>query len=96
MKKLEKRHLARVASLPCACCGSAGPSLVHHLRHSQGLSQKASTYLTIPLCHDCHQGPAGVHGDKSLMSVYKTSELNMLAAVVEKLAKKIDWLLYGD
>lgn len=93
MKKIETRHLARVASLPCACCGQEGPSLVHHIREGQGLSQRASAYLTTPLCFSCHQGPTGVHGDKSMMRIYKTSELDMLAATIERMAEKIEGLL---
>ena len=95
MTKIEKRHLARVASLPCACCGAEGPSCVHHLRHSQGMAQRASHMLTVPLCHSCHQGDSGIHGSRVMMKVYKVSELDMLAATIEKMVEKIE-LSYVD
>lgn len=85
MKKSQQQHLSRVAALPCACCGAAPPSCVHHIREGVGLSQRSSDFLTVPLCPDCHQGPAGVHGDRSLMRVFKTSELQMLARAIEAL-----------
>jgi len=81
----EKKHMARVASLSCACCGKPGPSLVHHIREGQGMSQRASNWLTIPLCFDCHQGPQGLHGDKTLMRIYRLDELDMLADTIGKL-----------
>ena len=79
-----KKHLDRIARMPCACCGASGVH-VHHIREGQGLAQRASDFLTIPLCPDCHQGPQGVHGDRSLMRVYKLSELDMLANTIMKL-----------
>lgn len=79
-----KKHLDRIAQLPCACCGVTGVH-VHHLREGQGMSQRASDFLTIPLCPDCHQGPNGVHGDRSLMRIYKLSELDMLANTIMRL-----------
>jgi len=39
----------------------------------------------VPLCHDCHQGDAGVHGSRSLMKVFKLTELSMLAGTIEVL-----------
>lgn len=79
-----KQHLSRIAQLPCACCGVTGVH-VHHIREGQGMSQRASDFLTIPLCPDCHQGPQGVHGDRTLMRVYKLSELDMLANTIMRL-----------
>jgi hypothetical protein len=49
------------------------------------MAQRASDYLTIPLCYDCHQGPAGVHGDKSMMRLMKLGELDMLANTIQTL-----------
>lgn len=59
---------------------------MHHIREGQGMSQRASDFLTIPLCPDCHQGPQGVHGDRTLMRVYKLSELDMLANTIMRLS----------
>jgi len=85
MKKSQQQHLSRVATLPCACCGASPPSCVHHIREGQGMAQRASDFLAVPLCPACHQGDSGLHGDKALMRVYKTSELQMLADTIEAL-----------
>lgn len=75
----------RVAQLPCVCCGAHGVQ-VHHIREGQGMAQRASNFLVVPLCPDCHQGPSGVHGDKSLMRIQKLTELDMLAQTIEALS----------
>lgn len=85
MSAAGKRHMGRVAALPCACCGAHGVQ-VHHIRAGQGMSQRASDFLTVPLCPDCHTGPNGLHGNRSLMRIYKLDELDMLAATIERLA----------
>ena len=81
----ERKHIGRVKTLPCACCGRGFTSSAHHIREGQGMSQRASNWLVISLCYDSHQGPQGVHGDKSLMRIYKTDELDMLAKTIEML-----------
>ena len=83
--KAEREHMARVASLPCACCGQYGVQ-VHHIRDGQGMAQRASNWLTVPLCEGCHTGQYGVHGDKSRMRARKQSEIDWLADTIEKLA----------
>ena len=83
--RAEREHMARVASLPCACCGQYGVQ-VHHIRDGHGMSQRASNFLTTPLCPECHTGQYGVHGDKSRMRARKQSELDWLADTIEKLA----------
>lgn len=82
--KAEKAHLERVASLSCGIC-SARSVEVHHIREGQGLSQRASHFLTVPLCADCHRGDHGIHGDRSLLRIWKLSELDLLAKTIERL-----------
>ena len=84
MRNADKAHMGRVAELPCACCGTE-PVQVHHIREGQGMAQRASNYLTIPLCPDCHTGTYGVHGDKSRMRAQKASELDWLADTIARL-----------
>lgn len=84
--RAERDYMSRVASLSCACCGCCGPSQVHHIREGQGLAQRASNFLTVPLCPECHTGQYGVHGDKSRMRARKASELDWLADTIQKLA----------
>jgi len=50
------------------------------------MSQRASNWLTVPLCECCHTGQYGVHGDKSRMRARKMSELDWVADTIEKLA----------
>lgn len=85
MTAATRRHMSRVAELPCALCGTE-PVELHHIREGQGMAQRASDMLVIPLCPDCHRGSKGVHGDKSLLRVVKQSELDLLAQTLEKLA----------
>ena len=49
------------------------------------MAQRASNWLTIPLCPSCHQGPKGIHGDQTMMRIFKLSELEMLADTIRKL-----------
>lgn len=90
--RAESAHMGRVAKLPCVLCSMLGmPSTshvqVHHIREGQGMSQRASAFLTIPLCVDCHTGPCGIHGDRSLLRVAKVDELDLLAATIQELSK---------
>ena len=83
----ERRHMGRVAALPCAVCGASPPSIVHHIREGQGMSQRASNWLAVPLCHADHVGPRGIHGDKSEMRMRKLDELDLLADTIARLAR---------
>lgn len=55
MSAASKRHMARVAELPCVVRRTS-PSVVHHIRMANltGAGQKASDWLTIPLHPDEH------------------------------------------
>ena len=87
MSNAGKRWMSRVAALPCCICGSR-PVQVHHIREGQGASQRAQDTLTIPLCHDHHQGANGIHGlgRKGFYARYKRDELDYLADTIEALA----------
>lgn len=87
MSNASKRHMGKVAQLPCCVCGAHGVH-VHHIREGQGMSQRASDFLTVPLCPDCHTGPNGIHGNKSLMRIKKLEELDLLAITIERLAER--------
>lgn len=80
-----QRHMGRVASLPCAVCGHCAPSVVHHIREGQGMAQRASDWLTVPLCPEHHTGKTGIHGDRSAWRLRKLSELDALADTYRKL-----------
>ena len=59
-----KAHMAAVARLPCVCCG-AWPVSVHHVISGRYSQRKASDMETIPLCWNHHQGPDGIHTNKT-------------------------------
>lgn len=75
------RWMSRVAELPCQLCGAHGVQ-VHHVRAGQGMSQRANDFLTIACCPECHTGPLGIHGDKSLLRIQKLSEMDLLARTI--------------
>jgi hypothetical protein len=89
--KAEKAHMGRVAAMGCVLCRLLGmpqesKTDVHHIREGQGMSQRASNWLVIPLCHSgCHQGPCGIHGDRSLLRIAKVDELDLLAMTIQEL-----------
>lgn len=88
-------HLATIREMDCVLCEVLGrtqrwPTEAHHVRLGQGMSQKAHDALAIPLCsEDCHRGPCGVHGDKSLLLVAKVEEDDLLAMTVERLMGRL-------
>jgi len=82
----EKRHLERIAQLPCVLCGAHGVH-VHHLREGQGMGQRASNFLVIPLCPECHTGHLGLHGNRALLKVRKLEELDLLALTIAALVE---------
>lgn len=63
------------------------PAELHHVREGQGLSQRASDYLVIPLCPEHHRGASGLHGlgTRGFESRYKLGELDLLAMTIEGL-----------
>jgi hypothetical protein len=89
----ERAHMDRVARLGCVLCrrlglAQAGKTDVHHLREGQGMAQRSSNWLVAGLCHErCHQGPTGVHGDRSLLRQAKATELDLLAWTLADLAE---------
>lgn len=64
----ESAHMRRVKSVACVLCDAPPPSAAHH--QIQGLH-----FTTIALCLPCHQGPMGVHGDKTMLRLkYGTAD----------------------
>lgn len=88
MSNAGKRHMARVARLPCAICG-AEPVEVHHIREGQGAAQRAQDALTVPLCVYHHRGAEGIHGlgRKGFYMRHKRDELDLLAQTIENLER---------
>lgn len=82
--KAEKKHMSRVAELGCIVCSS--PAQVHHIREGQGMSQRASNWLVIPLCPEHHTGVLSVHKTAKQFANIYGSELDLLALTIERLA----------
>lgn len=85
-------HLERILAMPCVICAALrqpqqGPTFAHHIRHGQGMAQKADDYLAVPLCHEHHQGDTGIHGDRSAWRLARLDELQALALTVRRLAR---------
>lgn len=87
----ERRHMGRVAALDCILCDHLGlgatPAQVHHVREGQGMSQRASNYLTVALCQEHHLGGTGLHGlgTREFERRYKLTELDLLAMTISRL-----------
>lgn len=79
----EKRYMGKVAELGCLVCDS--PASVHHIREGQGMSERASNYLTIPLCKECHQGDFSIHNSKRQFTSIHGSELELLAETIGRI-----------
>lgn len=93
--KSEKAHLSAVANLGCIVCRNErlgqSPAEIHHIRSGQGMSQRASNYDVIPLCHSHHRtggyGIAFHAGKKAFESKYGTER---------ELLKQVGELIDGD
>ncbi len=87
-----KRHMAKVAKVPCVLCAHMGlgetPSLVHHMKLGTGASDRASDFLTIAVCQFHHVGEGGIHAlkEKGLRLRYNLSEIDLLAMTLEAMA----------
>lgn len=83
-----QRHMQRVRELGCLICEKCGlensPASAHHVFDSAARSD----FLTIPLCPTHHQGPLGFHGlgQRAWERKYKTSEAELLAETIKRLA----------
>ena len=85
-----KQWKAKVAGLNCILCRHLGygetPANLHHVREGQGMGQRASDWLVIPLCKEHHQGKTGFHGGQ-FYQLYKLDEMDLLAMTLEAVNK---------
>ena len=81
----EKRHLERIANLPCVVCG-VHPVEVHHILEGRTPGRKSPDFTAIPVCPDCHRGTQnGIHGRRAMWDVMRKTELACLAETIESL-----------
>jgi hypothetical protein len=74
----ERRHVARVAELPCVVCQASGPSSAHE-------PEQGMWFIALPLCHQCHQGPEGWHGTRLRWHLRKMTELKAINETIRQL-----------
>lgn len=67
----ESAHVEAVKSVPCVVCDAPAPSAAHHV-------VQGDHYTVIAVCWHCHQGPQGIHGDKTLWRIRKLDEWGAL------------------
>lgn len=89
----ESEHLGRVKALRCVLCAELGMTQTevteaHHVRAGQGGAQRASDWLAVALCVDCHRGTHGIHGTRSRLMQAKCTELDLLAMTLRELNKE--------
>lgn len=73
----ESDHMAAVKSVACVVCDEPAPSAAHHIVQGQH-------FTTVALCWHCHQGPQGIHGDKTLWRIRKMDELAALNETIRR------------
>ncbi|MBI4002757.1 MAG: hypothetical protein HY348_13370 [Nitrospira defluvii] len=83
---------SRVAELGCSLCwhnDQAGtPATLHHVREGQGMSQRSSDWLVVPLCKEHHQGKTGIHG-AMFYHRWKLDEMDLLAMTIQQVLKSL-------
>ena len=81
-----KQWKNKVAALGCIVCRhfelGETPATLHHVREGQGMAQRASDWLVVPLCKEHHQGRSGIHGSGFYMK-FKLDEMDLLAMTLE-------------
>ncbi|RWR28805.1 DUF968 domain-containing protein [Sinirhodobacter populi] len=80
-----KRHMARVAELPCVCCG-VRPVHVHHVICGRFSQRRAPDTQVIPLCPFHHTGPDGIHTRRAWWVETFGEDTDYLPVVADMLA----------
>lgn len=86
-KREWKKLLAEIGCIVCRNYHDAPnvPAEIHHVREGQGMAQRASDYLAIPLCPDHHRlGGYGValHAGQKAFERQYSSEMDLLAETI--------------
>lgn len=67
----EKRHVEKLASLPCVVCGDTAGCEIHE-------PEQGMWFISIPLCPACHRTPDGWHGTRLRWKLRKMDELKAI------------------
>lgn len=87
-----KKYESRLRQLPCIVGHVTGLGCECEELHHAGDSTERSDWAQIPLCHEHHQGPTGVHGlhRRAFHARYKLTDVQMLAITRELYAKEYE------
>lgn len=88
-----KAWKSTVASIGCIACRELEhtpdvPAQLHHPRTGQGKGQRASDWLSIPLCERHHTGNDGIHSG-TFYQKYRKDEVDLLAMTIERVVKEL-------
>lgn len=95
MTRAEERWIKAILTGGCILCEylelGETDAAVHHVREGEGMSQRASHFMVVPLCWEHHQGPSGLHGlgTGGFYQRYKLSELDLLAMTIERVSAQL-------
>lgn len=82
----ETRYHDLLRAYGCMLCRRLGRNIrdveIHHIRAAAGAGQRASHWLVIPLCRECHVGKHGIHGDRKIWRQAKVGELDLVGDVI--------------
>lgn len=78
ISRTESQHMARVKESGCAVCGAGGYVEAHHL-------QQGCHFTVVGLCPECHRGPMGIHGDKTMWRIHKVNEIEALNETLRRI-----------
>lgn len=74
----ESAHMGKVKESGCAVCG-AGPYVdAHHIK-------QGAHFVVVGLCKECHTGPMGIHGDKTMWRIHKMEEIDALNETLRRI-----------
>lgn len=88
-----QQYEARLRQLPCVLHHFVmGLTLPSQELHHAGDATDRLDWNQIPLCHDCHQGPNGVHGlhRREFERRYKVTEMKLLGMTRQLYAKEFN------
>lgn len=82
LTKIEREWLALVKQVACSCCDKPPISEAHHTKQGNQFSAAA-------LCYDCHRGPLGWDGDRTLMRIYKKDENDLISITTGRVYRMV-------
>jgi hypothetical protein len=75
----ERRHIERLAAMPCVICGSEEGSEVHEF-------EQGAWFAAVPCCPACHRGPEGWHGTRQRWTLRRMDPIKAIDETYRRLA----------